>query len=144
MCTLKVNPTKHCRIIHISLYLLHTSIPRSCAFTSKKPGALNSSLNSSSSDASYKHFTSSLANMRLSTLLASAASLFCLATARITGFSAPSAITPGAPIAIRIRAENYIQPVQDIAIAFGISPSDEHHPRSLGTFMGEKALGPGK
>lgn len=82
--------------------------------------------------------------MRFSTLLASTASLLSLATARITGFSAPSTVTPGAPIALRIRAENYIQPVQDIAIAFGISPSEEHHPRSLGTFMGEKALGPGK
>lgn len=81
--------------------------------------------------------------MRLTTFLASILSLLTLATARITGFSAPSAVVPGAPIQIHIRAENYIQPVQDVAMAFGISPAEKHHPRSLGTFVGEKALGPG-
>ncbi|KAM0717601.1 hypothetical protein Q7P37_007453 [Cladosporium fusiforme] len=80
--------------------------------------------------------------MRLTTVLASTISLFTFTTARITGFSAPSTIVPGAPIELRIRAENYIQPVQDVAMAFGITPAEKHHPHSLGTFVGEKALGP--
>jgi hypothetical protein len=82
--------------------------------------------------------------MRFLTLLASTTSLISLTTARITGFSAPSTIVPGAPIQIHLRAENYIQRVQDVAVAFGITPADLHHPRSLGTFMGEQFLGPGK
>jgi hypothetical protein len=82
--------------------------------------------------------------MRFLTLLASATTLIGLTTARITGFSAPSTVVPGAPIKIYLRAENYIQRVQDVAVAFGITPSDLHHPRSLGTFMGEQFLGPGR
>ena len=83
--------------------------------------------------------------MRFLALLASATSLLTsTATARITGFSAPSTIVPGAPIQIYLRAENYIQRVQDVAVAFGITPTEQHHPRSLGTFMGEKFLGPGR
>lgn len=81
--------------------------------------------------------------MHLSAILASTLALVSLTTARITGFSAPSTVAPGAPIEIKIRAENYVQPVQDVAMAFGITPVESHHPRSLGTFMGEKALGPG-
>jgi hypothetical protein len=81
--------------------------------------------------------------MHFLTLLASATSLLTLTTARITGFSAPSTVVPGAPISIHLRAETYIQPVQDVAVAFGITPAELHHPRSLGTFMGEKFLGPG-
>ncbi|GAB7335680.1 hypothetical protein MBLNU13_g07991t1 [Cladosporium sp. NU13] len=80
--------------------------------------------------------------MRFFALLASATSLFTLTAGRITGFSAPSTIVPGAPIQIHLRAENYIQRVQDVAVAFGITPTEQHHPRSLGTFMGEKFLGP--
>lgn len=83
--------------------------------------------------------------MRLPTLLTTIASfLTATTTARITGFSAPSTIVPGAPIQIHLRAENYIQRVQDVAVAFGITPTEQKHPRSLGTFVGEKFLGPGK
>jgi hypothetical protein len=81
--------------------------------------------------------------MRFLTLLTSAVSLIGLTTGRITGFSAPSSVVPGAPITIYLRAENYIQSVQDVAVAFGITPAESHHPRSLGTFMGETFLGPG-
>ncbi|KAM0713324.1 hypothetical protein Q7P35_000776 [Cladosporium inversicolor] len=84
--------------------------------------------------------------MRLPTLLTTLTSLLTLlaatTTARITGFSAPSTIVPGAPIQIHLRAENYIQRVQDVAVAFGITPTEQKHPRSLGTFVGEKFLGP--
>ena len=82
--------------------------------------------------------------MRLSTLVAPALALLTSTSARITGFSAPATVVPGAPISILIRAENYIQPVQDIAIAFGITPAAEHRPRSLGGFMGEQSIGIGK
>lgn len=85
--------------------------------------------------------------MRLPPLLTLTTSLLAgltLTTARITGFSAPSTIVPGAPIQIHLRAENYIQRVQDVAVAFGITPSNQSHPGSLGTFVGEKFLGPGK
>jgi hypothetical protein len=81
--------------------------------------------------------------MNFLTFLISATSLITLTTARITGFSAPSTVVPGAPIAIHLRAETYIQPVQDVAVAFGITPAESHHPHSLGAFMGEKFLGPG-
>lgn len=83
--------------------------------------------------------------MNFLTLLTTLTSLLAsTATARITGFSAPSTIIPGAPIQIHLRAENYIQSVQDVAVAFGITPTEQHHPRSLGTYMGEKFLGPGE
>lgn len=82
--------------------------------------------------------------MLLLTLLTATAAFFTLATARINGFSAPSTVVPGAPIAINIHTENYIQPVQDVAIAFGITPVESYHPQTLGTFMGEKFLGPRK
>lgn len=82
--------------------------------------------------------------MRLFTLVAPALTFLTSTSARITGFSAPATVVPGAPISILIRAENYIQPVQDIAIAFGITPAAEHHPRSLGGFMGEQSIGIGK
>jgi hypothetical protein len=88
--------------------------------------------------------------MRLPTLLTITTSLLTsllltTTTARITGFSAPSTIVPGSPIQIHLHAENYVQSVQDVAIAFGIAPSNETHPGSgsIGTFVGEKFLGPG-
>jgi hypothetical protein len=82
--------------------------------------------------------------MRPLTLLISLTSLLTqTTTARITGFSAPSTIVPGAPIQIYLRAENYIQRVQDVAVAFGITPTEQHYPGSLGTFVGERFLGPG-
>lgn len=85
--------------------------------------------------------------MRLSTLLISAAtSLLSIpsTSARITGFYAPATVVPGETLPILIRAENYVQSVQDVAVAFGITPAEEHYPGTLGTFMGEKSIGPGK
>jgi len=82
--------------------------------------------------------------MRLSpTLLTLAASLLTPTTARITGFSAPSTIVPGASIQIHLLTSNYIQRVQNVAVAFGITPVENYYPGSLGTFVGEKGLGPG-
>lgn len=85
--------------------------------------------------------------MRLSTLLVAAAtSLLSIqpTTARITGFYAPATVVPGDILPILIRAENYIQSVQDVAVAFGITPAEEHYPGTLGTFMGEASIGPGE
>jgi hypothetical protein len=76
-------------------------------------------------------------------LLASATSLLTLTSARITGFSAPATVVPGAPIQIYLRAENYVQRVQDVAVAFGIAPTEQRYRGTLGTLMGEKFLGPG-
>jgi hypothetical protein len=85
--------------------------------------------------------------MRLSTLLISASSALLSipsTTARITGFYAPATVVPGDTLPILLRAENYIQSVQDVAVAFGITPAEEHHPGTLGTFMGETSIGPGE
>merc|ERR1712183_510868 len=46
-------------------------------------------------------------------------------------------------LSILIRAENYIQSVQDVAVAFGITPVEDYYPGTLGTFMGETSIGPG-
>jgi hypothetical protein len=85
--------------------------------------------------------------MRLSTYLLSASTALLSipsATARITGFYAPATVIPGETLPILIRAENYIQSVQDVAIAFGITPVENYYPGTLGTFMGEKFVGPGE
>jgi hypothetical protein len=82
--------------------------------------------------------------MRLLTFLASATPLIALTTARITGFSAPSTVAPGAPVGTHLRGRGYIQSVQNVAAAFGIAPPDSYYRGTLGTLMGERFLGPGK
>ena len=85
--------------------------------------------------------------MRLSTYLLSASTALLSVpstTARITGFYAPATVVPGENLSIQIRAENYIQYVQDVAIAFGITPVENYYPGTLGTFMGETSIGPGE
>jgi hypothetical protein len=87
------------------------------------------------------------AKMRLSTLLVSASTALLSipsTTARITGFYAPATVVPGETLPILIRAENYIQSVQDVAVAFGITPVEDYYPGTLGTFMGETSIGPGE
>jgi hypothetical protein len=56
--------------------------------------------------------------------------IFCLPAlieARITGLSAPSAIIPGHTITIRLETSGYIQPVTEIAVAFGWSAPPGHY-----------------
>jgi hypothetical protein len=86
--------------------------------------------------------------MRLSNILLSASTALLSSlpatTARITGFYAPATVVPGESLSILIRAENYVQSVQDVAMAFGITPVESYYPGTLGTFMGEKSIGPGE
>jgi hypothetical protein len=82
--------------------------------------------------------------MRFLTSFASTTPLIALTTARITGFSAPSTVAPGAPIEIRLQGRGYIQSVQNVAAAFGIASLDSYYPGTLGTLIGEQFLGPSK
>lgn len=77
--------------------------------------------------------------MQLSTF--ALASLLSLASARIVGFSVPKTIRPGEGFSAVIHTENYIQTVQDIAIAFGVTPG-VGYPGSLGTTLESFYLGP--
>lgn len=77
-------------------------------------------------------------------LAATAAFFITFTTARINGFSAPSTVVSGAPVDIKIHTENYIQAVEDVAIAFGIIGAEYAYPQTLGMPMGEKFLGPSK
>ncbi|KAE9963925.1 hypothetical protein EG328_010948 [Venturia inaequalis] len=77
--------------------------------------------------------------MQLSTF--ALASLLSLASARIVGFSVPKTIRPGEGFSAVIHTENYIQSVQDIAIAFGVTPG-VGYPGSLGTTLESFYLGP--
>jgi len=66
--------------------------------------------------------------------------------ARISGISLPTTITPNTNIAITLITEDYIQFVQDVAIAFGIAPAGGAHDGELGTFWAgqSKMIGPGE
>lgn len=71
--------------------------------------------------------------------------LTTLTAARITSITVPSSIAPGSPIPITLQTEDYIQPVQDIAIAFGLTPSATYMNGTLGTtLLGSLYLGPSK
>ncbi|CAK3932166.1 Hypothetical predicted protein [Lecanosticta acicola] len=82
--------------------------------------------------------------MRTTTVLATAASLFCAVDARISGFAVPSIVKPGdTQVEIVITTEGYIQSVEDVAIAFGISPANASSPGTLGPdLLTSKFLGP--
>lgn len=86
--------------------------------------------------------------MQPSPLLPTTLSLSLLTTltaARIASITVPSSIAPGYPIPITLQTEDYIQPVQDIAIAFGLTPSATYMNGTLGTtFLGSLYLGPSK
>ncbi|CAH0044966.1 unnamed protein product [Clonostachys solani] len=56
--------------------------------------------------------------MRFS-LAAAAAALAATAQARISGISVPETIKPGDTVDLKIISENYIQRVDDVAIAYG-------------------------
>ena len=81
--------------------------------------------------------------MRFSTL-SSALLLPLLTTARLTGFALPGVVAPGSTFDITLITEDYIQSVEDVAMAFGFAPAADAHNGSLGTtLLPEKSLGPG-
>ena len=74
--------------------------------------------------------------MHLFPLLTTSLTLFTpFTTARISGIALPHTITTSSPIPITILTQNYIQTIEDIAIAFGIATRPEN--QSMGTvFLG--------
>lgn len=80
--------------------------------------------------------------MRPTAVLASALSLLAsTASARIVGIAAPKTVAAGSTVVVDIIAENYIQSIQDVAIAFGIEHGNAI-PGSLGQLLTSKYLGP--
>ncbi|EME40675.1 hypothetical protein DOTSEDRAFT_27299 [Dothistroma septosporum NZE10] len=75
-------------------------------------------------------------------LIATAASLASVATARIVGFSVPSTVKPDSIVKLQITAEDYIQTTQDVTLSFGISTSKAAVLGSLGEYLDTKFLGP--
>ncbi|KAF3810029.1 hypothetical protein GCG54_00002478 [Colletotrichum gloeosporioides] len=82
--------------------------------------------------------------MQFRASIAAAASLFALANARIYGIAFPETVKAGDQVNAIIETENYIQSVQDVAIAFGIAPEASAYPGTLSTVIGSFYLGPGK
>ena len=81
--------------------------------------------------------------MRLQPFLT--ATLFtAFASARISGIAVPSTIAPGSNFRVTILTQDYIQSIQDVAIAFGLAPNAAIANSSLGTLLNSKYLGPGK
>jgi hypothetical protein len=85
--------------------------------------------------------------MRFSTLTASLLPT-TLASARIIGLSAPSALTPNSTFTFTLLTENYIQSVADVAVAWGfqrVTPANPTgYPYTLGSFTNSSYLGPEK
>ncbi|KAK2764587.1 hypothetical protein FQN54_009282 [Arachnomyces sp. PD_36] len=73
--------------------------------------------------------------------LAAASSLLGLAAARIEGFSVPATIKPGEEFDAILHGYNYIQTVDQVAAAFGVSPG-AGYPDSLGVVISSVYLGP--
>ncbi|KAI8293940.1 hypothetical protein K4K59_005409 [Colletotrichum sp. SAR11_240] len=82
--------------------------------------------------------------MQFRASVAAAASLFALANARIYGIAFPETVKAGDQVNAIIETENYIQSVQDVAIAFGIAPEASAYPGTLSTVIGSFYLGPEK
>ncbi|KAI8254195.1 hypothetical protein K4K58_006534 [Colletotrichum sp. SAR11_239] len=82
--------------------------------------------------------------MQFRASIAAAASLFALANARIYGIAFPETVKAGDQVNAIIETENYIQSVQDVAIAFGIAPEASAYPGTLATVIGSFYLGPEK
>ncbi|GJC87583.1 hypothetical protein ColLi_10421 [Colletotrichum liriopes] len=83
--------------------------------------------------------------MQFRSSLAVAAGLFALANARIYGIAFPETVKAGDEVEAIIETENYIQSVQDIAIAFGIATEASAYPGTLGqNVLGSFYLGPEK
>ncbi|KAI9703069.1 MAG: hypothetical protein M1820_005941 [Bogoriella megaspora] len=82
--------------------------------------------------------------MRPQTLLAAGLSLLTpLTSAIITGIAVPDSIAPSSQFKVIIQTANYIQSVQDVAIAFGFAPTNISEPETLGlTLLSSKYLGP--
>lgn len=81
--------------------------------------------------------------MRTAAILGSALALLtATAQARITGFYAPKTIAPNSEIKLLVEGEDYIQSIQDVAIAFGLQHGTSPTPDSLGTLLGSQYLGP--
>ena len=82
--------------------------------------------------------------MRTAAVITSTLSFLSIANARIYGIAAPSVIGVGDTVKLEILTQDYIQSVQDVAAAFGISPASSAHDDTLGTLLGSRYLGPGK
>ncbi|KAL9075951.1 MAG: hypothetical protein Q9161_001345 [Pseudevernia consocians] len=81
--------------------------------------------------------------MRPQPFLATTLSLFtAFASASISGIAVPSTIAPGSSFRVTIITEDFIQSVQDVAIAFGLAPNAAIANSSLGTLLSSKYLGP--
>lgn len=79
--------------------------------------------------------------MRFS-LAAAAAALAATAQARISGISVPETIKPGDTVDLKIISENYIQRVDDVAIAYGWATANAY-PGTLTNLLDSFYLGPG-
>ncbi|KAJ0336223.1 hypothetical protein COL922a_008245 [Colletotrichum nupharicola] len=82
--------------------------------------------------------------MQFRASIAAAASLFALANARIYGIAFPETVKAGDQVNAIIETENYIQSVQDVAVAFGIALEASAYPGTLSTVIGSFYLGPEK
>ena len=81
--------------------------------------------------------------MRTATTIISVLSLLAAsATARIEGFYAPKTVAVDSTVKLEIVGANYIQSIQDVAIAFGLQHGTNPSPDSLGTLLSSKYLGP--
>lgn len=81
--------------------------------------------------------------MKTSTIFTSLAAI-SLASARITGFAAPATVKADDDVAIEILTENFSQTVYDVAITFGLTPTNASYPGALGTVISTKPLGAGE
>jgi len=66
--------------------------------------------------------------MRFSTTAAAALTSLSVASARITGFSAPSTLAPNTTFTFNLTTENYIQSVADVAVSWGFQLPTEANP----------------
>jgi hypothetical protein len=74
--------------------------------------------------------------------------LSSLASARITGLSAPATLAPNSTFSFTLQTEGYIQSVSDVAVAWGFAlptaTNPTGFPYTLGSFAGSSYLGPEK
>ena len=82
--------------------------------------------------------------MRTAAVVTSALSLLSVASARIYGIAAPSQVAAGSTVKLEILTQDFIQSIQDVAIAFGIQGASHPAPDSLGTYLSSRYLGPGQ
>lgn len=82
--------------------------------------------------------------MRTASIIAPVLALTAFVNAKIYGIAAPRTVAVGSTVKLEIIAEDYIQSIQDVAIAFGIQPASHAVPDALGTLLSSKYLGPGR